>query len=274
MTTDEIITYVKNHPSGKVKIALADIDGVLRGKYISAEKILSIADANTGFCDVIFGWDMNDVAYDNATFTGWHTGYPDAAAKLDLSTFRKIPWENDVPFFLGEMITKDGDPSYVCPRQLLKKVLNDAKDQGFLPFFSQEFEWYNFAETPQSANDKQFGNLTPLTPGMFGYSILRSTLQNPFFTDLFELIKKFDIPLEGLHTETGPGTYEAAINFSEIIEAADRAVLFKTAVISMALWLLSWRRSMKIFPVAAVMYTKAFGMKRVKSIFFMKKRTQ
>jgi len=230
MTTQEIIAYVKNHPAGKVKIAITDIDGVLRGKYISAEKFLSIIDTNTGFCDVIFGWDINDATYDNANFTGWHTGYPDAAANLDLSTFRKIPWENDVPFFLGEMITKDGDPSYVCPRQLLKKVLNNAKEQGFLPFFSQEFEWYNFAETPQSANDKQFKNLTPLTPGMFGYSIVRSTLQNPFFTDLFELLKKFDIPLEGLHTETGPGTYEAAINYSEIIEAADRAVLFKTAV--------------------------------------------
>lgn len=230
MTTQEIIAYVKNHPAGKVKIAITDIDGVLRGKYISAEKFLSIIDTNTGFCDVIFGWDINDATYDNANFTGWHTGYPDAAANLDLSTLRKIPWENDVPFFLGEMITKDGNPSYVCPRQLLKKVLNNAKEEGFTPFFSQEFEWYNFAETPQSANDKQFKNLTPLTPGMFGYSIVRSTLQNPFFTDLFELLKKFDIPLEGLHTETGPGTYEAAINYSEIIEAADRAVLFKTAV--------------------------------------------
>ncbi len=230
MTTQEIIAYIKNHPAGKVKIAITDIDGVLRGKYISAEKFLSIIDTNTGFCDVIFGWDINDATYDNANFTGWHTGYPDAAANLDLSTFRKIPWENDVPFFLGEMITKDGNPSFICPRQLLKKVLNDAKEQGFLPFFSQEFEWYNFAETPQSAHDKQFKNLTPLTTGMFGYSILRSTLQNPFFTDLFELLKKFDIPLEGLHTETGPGTYEAAINYSEIIEAADRAVLFKTAV--------------------------------------------
>ncbi|HEX8676465.1 MAG TPA: glutamine synthetase, partial [Segetibacter sp.] len=84
--------------------------------------------------------------------------------------------------------------------------------------------------TPQSASNKEFKNLTPLTPGMFGYSILRSTLQNPFFTDLFYMLTKFDVPLEGLHTETGPGTYEAAINFSEIVEAADRAVLFKTAV--------------------------------------------
>ena len=49
-------------------------------------------------------------------------------------------------------------------------------------------------------------------------------------TDLFEFLNKFDIPIEGLHTETGPGTYEAAISYSDILEAADRAVLFKTAV--------------------------------------------
>jgi glutamine synthetase len=65
---------------------------------------------------------------------------------------------------------------------------------------------------------------------MFGYSILRSTMNNPFFSDLFGLLAKFGIPLEGLHTETGPGVYEAAIIYSDILEAADRAVLFKTAV--------------------------------------------
>ena len=38
------------------------------------------------------------------------------------------------------------------------------------------------------------------------------------------------MPLEGIHTETGPGTYEAAIMYANILEAADRAVLFKTGV--------------------------------------------
>ncbi len=230
MNTNEILHYIKDHPSGKVKIAVTDIDGILRGKYISTEKFLSVISSHTGFCDVIFGWDSNDVAYDNVTYTGWHTGYPDAAAKLDLSTFRKIPWEKDVPFFLGEMTDNNGKSSSVCPRQLLKKILYEANGMGYLPYFSQEFEWYNFAETPQSINEKQFKNLSPLTTGMFGYSILRSTLQNPYFTDLFDLLKRFNVPLEGLHTETGPGTYEAAITYSEIIEAADRAVLFKTSV--------------------------------------------
>src|SRR5947208_15083113 len=38
----------------------------------------------------------------------------------------------------------------------------------------------------------------------------------------------FGVPNEGLHTETGPGVYEAAILFSEALEQAVRAILFKT----------------------------------------------
>lgn len=230
MTTKEILQYVKDHPSGKVKIAFTDIDGILRGKYISSEKFLSVIETGMGVCNVIFGWDAGDVAYDNVQYTGWHTGYPDSPAVLDINTFRKIPWENDVPFFLGELMDTKGNPSVVCPRQLLKKILNETNKAGYAPLFSQEFEWYNFAETPQTVNDKQFKNLTPLTPGMFGYSLLRSSLENLYFSDLFDLLKKFNVPLEGIHTETGPGTYEAAIVYTDILEAADRAVLFKTAV--------------------------------------------
>lgn len=230
MTTKEIIQYVRSHTAGKVKIAFADIDGILRGKYMATEKFLSAVESGTSFCDVIFGWDAADQAYDNAAFTGWHTGYPDAAARIDLTTFRKIPWENDLPFFLGELVNAGGDPLHVCPRQLLKKVLGDAQKMGYTPYCAQEFEWYNFAETPQTLHDKQFKNLTPLTPGMFGYSILRSSLEKDFFAELFELLKQFNVPIEGLHTETGPGTYEAAITYAALPEAGDRAVLFKTAV--------------------------------------------
>ncbi len=228
MTEKQIVEYVKNHPSGKVKLAITDIDGIMRGKYISTEKFLGIIEGNLGFCDVVFGWDAGDVAYDNNSYTGWHSGYPDAKAKLDLGTFRKIPWENDLPFFLGEFINDADMPLDICPRQLLKKVIADADKAGYTPYFSQEFEWFNFAETPQSLADKNFAKLTPLTPGMFGYSILRSSYRNDFFTALYDGMKKLGVPLEGLHTETGPGVYEAAIAYSGVLEAADRAVIFKT----------------------------------------------
>jgi glutamine synthetase len=230
MTTDQIQEFIRKHPLAKVKLAVTDIDGILRGKYISAEKFSGVAEGNLGFCDVVFGWDSGDVAYDNVKLTGWHTGYPDALARLDLNTFRKIPWEQEVPFFLGEFIDNNGQPAFYCPRQLLKKIKNQAENEGYRAYFSQEFEWFNFRETPKSLQEKSYRNITPLTPGMFGYSILRTTLENPFFTDLFELLRQFNVPLEGLHTETGPGVYEAAITYSDILEAADRAVLFKTSV--------------------------------------------
>ena len=91
-----------------------------------------------------------------------------------------------------------------------------------------EFEWFNFAETPQSWADKGYVRPDPITPGMFGYSLLRANENREFFKALMDEMAAFGIPIEGLHTETGPGVYEAAIQFSEALEAADRAVLFKT----------------------------------------------
>jgi len=119
MNKEEIIAKVKDHPTGKVKIAFCDIDGILRGKYISTAKFLSAAENGLGFCNVVLGWDSNDVAYTNTGYTGWHTGYPDAPARIDLSTYRSIPWEKDLPFFLGDFVNAQNERAAGCPRQLL-----------------------------------------------------------------------------------------------------------------------------------------------------------
>src|SRR5262249_49180575 len=121
------------HASGKhkVKVAVTDIDGILRGKYLHLDKLESALQSGFGFCDVVFGWDCGDVCYDNVTYTGWHTGYPDARVKLDPSTLRKIPWEDDAPFLLGDFVDADGNPLEVCPRQCLKRVLRRAAERGF-----------------------------------------------------------------------------------------------------------------------------------------------
>jgi glutamine synthetase len=218
---------LKDKSITKVKVAITDIDGILRGKYIHKDKFQSILDGGFGFCDVVFGWDSSDKCYENADFTGWHTGYPDAKAKLDLSTYRKVPWDNDVPFFLGHFEDEDGTRLDICPRNLLRKITEDCEGQGYDPAFSQEFEWFNFREDPQDLHDRGFRDPQHLTPGMFGYSLLRSSQNNDFFNELFDLLYKFDVPIEGLHTETGPGVYEAAILYTHVLEAADRAVLFK-----------------------------------------------
>jgi glutamine synthetase len=230
MNQEQVITYIKENNIQKVKFAFADIDGVLRGKVISQKKLLDGMQAGYGFCDVVFGWDSNDATYDNVELTGWHSGYPDKLCFIDLSTFRTVPWQDDIPFFLADFSGPDGKDLPACPRSLLKHITKQCEDMGYHAEFAQEFEWFNFKETPQSLRQKSFANLEPLTPGMFGYSILRTSQNSEFYYDLFNLLTKFDIPIEGLHTETGPGVYEAAIMHDEVLKAADKAVLFKTAV--------------------------------------------
>ncbi|TWR31448.1 glutamine synthetase [Mucilaginibacter pallidiroseus] len=230
MNQEQVLSYIKENNIQKVKFAFADIDGVLRGKVISRKKLIDGMDAGYGFCDVVFGWDSNDVTYDNVELTGWHSGYPDKLCYIDLATFRTIPWQDDIPFFLADFTGPNGATVAADPRSLLKTIIAQCKDMGFHAEFAQEFEWFNFKETPQSLQQKGFANLEPLSPGMFGYSILRTSQHSDFYYNLFNLLTKFNIPVEGIHTETGPGVYEAAIMHDETLAAADKAVLFKTAV--------------------------------------------
>ena len=61
---------------------------------------------------------------------------------------------------------------------------------------------------------------------MFGYSILRSSVESQLYNDLLNLCLDMDMHLEGLHTETGPGVIEAAITVDDSLNAADKATLF------------------------------------------------
>ena len=227
-TVHPALAAVRESGAAKVKVAVSDIDGVLRGKYLHKDKFEGTVEGGFGFCDVVFGWDCTDTTYDNAQATGWQHGFPDALAALDLDTHRRVPWDGNVDFFLGNFINTDGTPHPLCPRQTLKKVLARAEKLGFRVMAGMEFEWFNFRETPQSWAAKQGSQPEPITPGMFGYSLLRVNQHREFFNALMDEMQAFNVPIEGLHTETGPGVYEAAIGFSEALEQADRAILFKT----------------------------------------------
>ena len=204
---------------------------MLRGKYISLDKLDSVLSGGMGFCDVIFGWDSQDELYEGVEvkLTGWHTGYPDLGATIDLSTERTTPWDRGVPFFLLDFQQQDGSPYPASPRQLLKKIAGRAETMGYTAKFAGEFEFFLFDEDSASVRAKSYQDLTPLSPGMFGYSALRASTYGDLVHDLLDNLEAFDVPVEGIHTETGPGVYEAAVGVDEVVAAADKAALFKAA---------------------------------------------
>ena len=227
---DALQRWLEERGVRQVKVGAIDVDGVWRGKYVSLEKFLSAAKGGLGFCDVVFGWDLADELLDNTRVTGWHSGYPDMSAKVDLTTGRIIPWEPDTAAFLLDFFHADGRPFEPSPRQLLHAVGRRARELGFLPRFGAEYEFFLFRETPQSLKDKGYQNLQPLTPGMFGYSWLRTSQSAPLVHALMDGCNGFGLDIEGFHTETGPGVFEAAIRYDDLERSADKAALFKTVV--------------------------------------------
>ena len=207
-----------------VKVAGIDVDGMLRGKLMAKKKFLSIAKDGFGFCSVVFGWDMHDQTYFRELgVSNKENGYRDLIAVPDLSSFRRIPWENNVPFFLVSFHDPDTHKTlHACPRSLLKRAVDKLKDNGYGAMAGAEYEFYQF-RAPQTHDGPERNSsgtatflrenpvnaLPSLTEGMFGYSITRTVHNQDYFYGIFDACDKFNCGIEGWHTESGPGVFEA-----------------------------------------------------------------
>lgn len=224
-TVEDAIRIVEERKLAHVKVGIFDIDGVMLGKYMSRSKFFSALEHGFAFCDVILGWDLKDKLYDNAKYTGWHTGYPDASVRIIPSSCREIVFEENQLLFMAEF---DGGAQAICPRALLRRVLNKASAMGFEAYAALEYEFFVFDETPDSVRAKGFRNLKPITPDNFGYSIIRNTVHAEFYHQILNMAERMDFPIESLHTETGPGVLEAALTVDSAQSSGDKAALFKT----------------------------------------------
>jgi glutamine synthetase len=129
--------------------------------------------------------------------------------------------------FLGEF-THEGEA--ICPRGVLRRVIDRAEKMGFEAYAGLEYEYFVFDETPDSVRAKHYRDLKPMAPGFFGYSVIRNSVHSDFYLETLDLCERMRFALEGLHEETGPGVMEAAIAVDDALEAADKAALFKTFV--------------------------------------------
>lgn len=221
----QLKAIVVNRKMDFVKVGFFDLDGVMAGKYMSRDKFLSSLENNYGFCDVVFGWDVNDQLFDNIKLSGWHTGYADSEIRMIPDSWRELPMENNMILVLGEVV---GRMQGVCPRQLLKSVLKRGQDLGFKTKTGFEYEFLVVDEPHHALRERNFNQPIPLGHGGFGYSILRTGINNDFYEALLSMCTSMKIPVEGFHEETGPGQLELVLNACDTHLAADNAALFKT----------------------------------------------
>lgn len=74
---------------------------------------------------------------------------------------------------------------------------------------SERSEDSNSSATARFLRDNQAGQLPHLTEGMFGYSLLDPVRNQDWFYKVWDACEQFGCGIEGWHTESGPGVFEA-----------------------------------------------------------------
>ncbi len=68
-TVEDAERLVQASQLSHIKVGLSDVDGVMLGKYLRRDKFLGALRSGLAFCDVVFGWDLDDQLYDNTKYT-------------------------------------------------------------------------------------------------------------------------------------------------------------------------------------------------------------
>lgn len=95
-------------------------------------------------------------------------------------------------------------------------------DSGMNLTVTAEYEFYqyrapgthatperNASATAAFLKENPVETLPPLTEGMFGYSLTRPIHNQDYYYGVFDACERFNCEIEGWHTESGPGVYEA-----------------------------------------------------------------
>lgn len=223
--------FVEKNGVKVIKIGGVDVDGLWRGKRLSAQYFVEGAyAAGTNICNILFGWDLQDVSIPDLTYTGWHTGYPDVNLRPDLRTLRLVPGEPGVASVICDIHERDGSLLAISPRSVLRRVVDRANSLGYDPICAYEFEFYLFEGTPRELSRRGWRDLEPISTGNHTYSVYRDSGSEPVLGLIRDRLAEQGVFIEASNSEHGAGQFEVNIHYGGALRAADDALLLKHTV--------------------------------------------
>ena len=225
---DDVREELERLGATRVRVEMPDTDGTLRGKYVSADKILAGKGASVS--DVYYTLTIADDVFEDSPLTGPDTGWPDVVGMPDWSTLRPVRWEHELAAVLADVHTKAGDPLGVDPRHALRRACTRLEAAGLEARFGVEYELYVFHHDDAADRALRSGRvreLIPISREWQAYSLFRWPEQAGFIAELTSAMAAYGVPIEAISTELGYGMIEVAIAPAPPLEAADRAARFK-----------------------------------------------
>jgi glutamine synthetase len=216
MNRDTVERLLEEHAIELVRLETPDLNGVSRGKTVTADHFWSFVENGLPLVSDIYCWD-HECWVATGTGFGEDITFADLSMRPDLSTFAVLPHVERQARVICDMDYSDGRPVEASPRRVLRHQVEAAAAQGLTARMQIEYEFYLL---DQGTQRPPFGG-TPIT----------TTLTNqrlPVLQQLVRDLRVFGLSPRTLNHEWGPTQYELTFDAVEGLAAGDDNFTYKT----------------------------------------------
>ncbi len=212
-----------------VLMAQVDMQGRLMGKRFHVRHFLDSAVEETHSCNYLLTVDMEMEPVPGYRSASWQQGYGDYVMKPDLSTLRRIPWQEGAALVLCDLLDHHGEPVAVSPRQVLKRQLARLAERGLEPVMASELEFYLFRDSFEAAAAAGYRDLSPVSAYNEDYHLFQTAKEEAVMRRLRNVLYGAGIPVECSKGEAWAGQEEINVRYAGALEAADNHAITKQA---------------------------------------------
>ena len=225
---EELRAMVRDGRIDTVIVALTDMQGRLMGKRVQAEAFLNgVVDHGIHFCTYLLGTDMEMNTPEGYKLMNWEAGYGDWIGRQAWETMRVVPWLESTAIVLADAVDHDGAEIPISPRTMLRRQVERAVGQGFVVKAGTEFEFYVTSDSYEEMAEKGYNDIERVGYYNEDYHLLQATKLEPLYRQIRNQMTEARIPIEFSKGEAAPSQHEVNIRYDEVMESADRSVLFK-----------------------------------------------
>ncbi len=228
MTLDELKQAVADGAVDTVLLAIADMEGRLQGKRLTATHFLDdVLEHGAEGCNYLLAVDVDMETVGGYAMSSWERGYGDFEMKPDLSTLRPVPWHEGTVMLLADLQWGDGSEVVASPRQILRRQLARLAERGLIANAGTELEFIVFNDTYEEAWKKAYRDLEPANLYNIDYSLLGSARVEPLIRRIRNEMGAAGMTVENSKGECNLGQHEVNFRYSEALAAADDHVVYK-----------------------------------------------
>jgi glutamine synthetase len=219
-----------------VVVAFTDHYGRLVGKRFDAGFFLDHALAHGAeACDYLLTVDMEMNPVPGYRLANWELGYGDFHLAPDLRTLRTAAWLDRTALVLCDVLdTRTHAPVAPAPRAMLRRQVDRAAKLGFTAMAGSELEYYLFRNSYKDAALLPFAKLEPAGWYLEDYHLLQAARTEPFHAAVRRALAASGVPVETSKGEWGKGQHELNIRYADVLEMADRHVVYKQCLKELA----------------------------------------